>query len=264
MDKQLAIKSKLMKFEAVALFAGVRAEIESERWQYFREARKQDFPYSLAQNISAYRASLNFTYVYQDISTIVYLERDELNRLENLDLSNRPYLDRVRDVFVFACYCGLRFSDIQRLEISQIYGKALHVVTKKTNNPVSIELNSHTTRILGKYYDGESLNKKALPTISNQKTNSYLRKICKLAGIDAPIKLVYYKGNDRIEEVMPKYEAITFHASRRTFITMALLLEVPIPVIMQWSGHRNQSALKPYMQVVNELRKKQMSKFDLL
>ena len=76
MDKQLAIKSKLMKFEAVALFAGVRAEIESERWQYFREARKQDFPYSLAQNISAYRASLNFTYVYQDISTIVYLERE--------------------------------------------------------------------------------------------------------------------------------------------------------------------------------------------
>ena len=76
MDKQLAIKSKLMKFEAVALFAGVRAKIESERWQYFREARKQDFPYSLAQNISAYRASLNFTYVYQDISTIVYLERE--------------------------------------------------------------------------------------------------------------------------------------------------------------------------------------------
>lgn len=76
MDKNLAVRSKLMKFEATALFAGVRAEIESDRWFYFREARRQEFSYSLGQNISPYRASLNFTYVFQNISSVVYLERE--------------------------------------------------------------------------------------------------------------------------------------------------------------------------------------------
>ena len=65
-----------MKLEATALFAGVSAEIESEHWAYFRDARKQGFAYNMRQNISPYRASLNFTYVFHNISMIVYLERE--------------------------------------------------------------------------------------------------------------------------------------------------------------------------------------------
>ena len=76
MDKEQAIRSKLMKLEATALFAGVSAEIESEHWAYFRDARKQGFAYNMRQNISPYRASLNFTYVFHNISMIVYLERE--------------------------------------------------------------------------------------------------------------------------------------------------------------------------------------------
>ena len=76
MDKEQAIRSKLMKLEATALFTGVRAEIESEHWAYFRDARKQGFAYNMRQNISPYRASLNFTYVFHNISMIVYLERE--------------------------------------------------------------------------------------------------------------------------------------------------------------------------------------------
>ena len=57
---------------------------------------------------------------------------------------------------------------------------------------------------------------------------------------------------------------MSFHAGRRTFITIALLLEIPIPVIMQWSGHHDTKMLKPYMAVVDELRKREMKKFDSL
>lgn len=76
MDKSLAIRSNLMKFEATALFAGVRAEIESDRWSFFSEARKQGFAYNIGQSISPYRASINFTYVFRNITTVVYLERE--------------------------------------------------------------------------------------------------------------------------------------------------------------------------------------------
>ena len=76
MNKNLAIRSNLMKFEATALFAGVRAEIESDRWFFFCEARKLGFAYNIGQSISPYRASINFTYVFHNVSTVVYLERE--------------------------------------------------------------------------------------------------------------------------------------------------------------------------------------------
>lgn len=76
MDKKLAILSNLMKFEATALFAGVRAEVESDRWFFFQEARRQNFAYNIGQSISPYRASINFTYVFHNISCVVYLERE--------------------------------------------------------------------------------------------------------------------------------------------------------------------------------------------
>lgn len=75
-NKTLAIRSNLMKFEATALFAGVRAEIESDRWFFFREARKSSFSLDIGQSMSAYRASINFTYIYRNIVTVVYLERE--------------------------------------------------------------------------------------------------------------------------------------------------------------------------------------------
>ena len=194
--------------------------------------------------------------------TIVYLERSELAALESCDLSKSPYLDRVRDLFVFSCYCGLRFSDVIALTRDMITDKQISIVTKKTGDALHIDLNAHTKRILAKYSDTKG--RYVFPRISNQKANAYIRKACKTAGIDAPLRLVSFRGSVRTEVVKPKWECMTFHAARRTFITMALLLEIPIPVIMSWSGHKDVKMLKPYMAVVDEMRRREMSKFDAL
>lgn len=192
--------------------------------------------------------------------TIVFLEREELAALENYDFSKIPHLDRARDLFVFSCYSGLRYSDIARLEKSNISDTKISLVTKKTDDALHIDLNRHLTRILAKYSD--LAGRKALPVISNQKCNEYIREACKKAGIDTPVRLVRYSGGNKIEETRPKWQCMSFHAGRRTFITIALLLEIPIPVIMQWSGHHDTKMLKPYMAVVDELRKREMKKFD--
>jgi len=39
-----------------------------------------------------------------------------------------------------------------------------------------------------------------------------------LAKINEPIRLTYYKGNERIDKVEPKYKLIGTHCGRRTFI----------------------------------------------
>ena len=63
--------------------------------------------------------------------------------------------------------------------------------------------------------------------------NTYLKELCKLAGIDETIKQTYYIGNERKEEVHPKYELLASHVGRRTFICNALSLGIPAQVVMK-------------------------------
>lgn len=197
--------------------------------------------------------------------TIIYLEQDELKKLEEfLPKDGQEHLARVRDTFLFACYCGLRFSDVQALKPRDIKDDMITVITEKTNDTVTINLNKHTRAILAKYEDWAKASGRCLPVISNQKANAYLHDLCRECGLDTPTKQVSYKGDKRIEVVLPKYELITFHASRRTFITHAARLGIPAEVIMKFSGHHSIEMLKPYLKIVDELKKKEMAKFDLM
>lgn len=196
---------------------------------------------------------------------IIYLTQEELHALENHTFGpNQQYLERVRDVFLFACYCGLRFSDVSALKADNITDTTIEVLTIKDNKRLSINLNKHTRAILAKYKDYQQATGNALPVVSNCKTNLYLHDVCKICGIDTPTRQTI-SMNDKLEDVfLPKYELITFHAARRTFITQALRLGIPVPVIMQFSGHKNMGMLKRYMQVVDDLKKEEMAKFDTM
>lgn len=194
---------------------------------------------------------------------IVYLEKDELQRLKDLTFAiNERHLEQVRDVFLFACFCGLRYIDVAMLLRSQIYDDYMEVTTIKTDDRLYINLNDMTRGILDKYKDLRNRKGTALPVVSNQKTNEYLKDVCKMAEIDQPVQVVYFVGSKRYEETYKKYEIISFHAARRTFITQALRLGMPSEVIMKFSGHHSTEMLKPYMKVVDELKAKEMQKFN--
>lgn len=171
-------------------------------------------------------------------------------------------LEHVRDVFVFCCYTGLRFSDAAKLKRSDIHGDTIHVVTKKTRDALVIELNKHSRAILEKYKDAGLPDDKALPTISNVKTNAYLKNLGLECGIDEPTRVVYFMGNERHEHVFPKYQLLTTHVARRTFVVTALYLGIPAEVIMRYTGHSSFSAMKPYVAIVDELKRKSMDLFD--
>lgn len=69
-------RSAIMKMEAMTLFANIRAQAETNRWWYFREMRAINHPVRLDQNLSAYRASLHWDYVFRGIECQVFLERE--------------------------------------------------------------------------------------------------------------------------------------------------------------------------------------------
>ena len=196
---------------------------------------------------------------------IIFLTWDELNRLREFKIPfNKQALERVRDVFLFQCFTGLRYLDVFNLRRSDIKGDHIEVTTVKTSDSLIIELNNHSKAILDKYKDVPFENDKVLPVITNQKMNDYLKELAEMAGIDEPVRQTYYKGNERIDEVTPKYALLGTHAGRRTFICNALALGIPPQVVMKWTGHSDYKAMKPYIDIADDIKVNAMSKFNQL
>lgn len=196
---------------------------------------------------------------------VIFLTWDELNKLRDYKIpETKQYLERVRDVFLFTCFTGLRYSDVYNLKTSDIKDNHIEITTVKTADSLIIELNNHSRSILQKYKDVHFENNKVLPVITNQRMNEYLKELAELAKINELIRETYYKGNQRIDEVTPKHDLLGTHAGRRTFICNALSLGIQPQVVMKWTGHSDYKAMKPYIDIADEIKVSAMEKFNQL
>lgn len=200
-----------------------------------------------------------------DCKEVIFLTWEELQHFLNYNFKSKS-LGMVRDVFCFSCFTSLRYSDVYKLRRSDLHLDAkppyMTVVTKKTTDRLHIELNKYALAILEKYANVGFPDDKALPVISNQKMNVYLHDAAEECGLDEPVRLVAYNGNKRQEKVVPKYQAITTHAGRRTFVVNALRLGIPPAVVMEWTGHSDYKAMKPYIKIVDESKAVNMRRFN--
>lgn len=212
------------------------------------------------------KAHLHFEQRYKGttdkLSDLVYLEWEELIELFNYKFDTDK-LNKVRDVFCFCCFSSLRFSDVQKLRKSDISKDFIKLVTKKTTDPLVINLNDYSGAILDKYKEIDFENDLALPVISMANTNLYLKEIGEVLNWNTPIKVQYFINNERFEEFYPKKKVISTHAARRTFVINALRLGIPTEVIIKWTGHKDFTALKPYVKIVDELKENEMKKFNM-
>jgi integrase len=196
---------------------------------------------------------------------VIFLTVDELNRLRNYEIpESKKYLERVRDVFLFCCFTGLRYSDVYNLKRSDVKESHIEVTTVKTADSLIIELNNHSRAILDKYKDVAFAHHKVLPVVSNKNMNNYIKELGELAGIDEPVRETYYKGNRRIDAVTPKYALLGSHVGRRTFICNALSLGIPPQVVMKWTGHSDYKAMKPYIDIADDIKAGALDRFNRL
>ena len=194
---------------------------------------------------------------------VVFLTKDELEKLKNyVAPEDRKNLERVRDVFLFQCCTGLRYSDVYNLRRCDVHEDYIDVTTIKTNDTLRIELNEESKSILDRYKNIAFEKDKALPVIANPKMNDSLHDLCRLAGINEMVRKTYFRGKERIDEVKPKWEFVGSHTGRRTFICHALSMGIPPEIVMKWTGHSDYKAMKPYIDVVDEIKAESMKKFD--
>jgi integrase len=194
--------------------------------------------------------------ISEETNDVIFLTWEELMSLYNLDLSAGSSLAKVRDVFCFGCFTGQRFSDISNLKRADIVNGywILHQIKVKDTVSNEIFLNEFASAILDKY----SENVKPLPVISNQKTNEYLKKLGKEAKINEVVKVVRYRGNERLEVREPKYKLLGTHTARRTFITLSLEKGMRPETVMGISGHTDYKSMSRYLAVTGKMKRNEM------
>jgi len=194
--------------------------------------------------------------VLREEPEIIYLTQAELDQLSALELT-KTRLKHCRDVFLFACYTGLRFSDLARLKPEHILGNHIQFQTQKTKDRLRIPLLPQAQAILERY-KGKYLN--ALPVISNQKTNDYVKELAQLAGIDTMVETTRTVGNKQYTQAFPKHALVSTHTARRTFITLSLEKGMRPEVVMQITGHKNYKTLMRYVRIVETVKEEELMK----
>lgn len=186
---------------------------------------------------------------------IIFLKYDELMKLYNLKLESESQRN-IRDVFCFGCFTGLRFSDIRNLRPENVHGDMLIYRVIKTGENNTVPLNKYSKAILKRNEGGEL----CLPVISEQKTNDYLKELLKQAEFNRKVQITHFKGAKRISASHPLHEVVTFHISKKTFMTNFLAKGGSLHTAMAITGNKSFKTAKRYFQVVDSLKQEEMKR----
>ncbi|CAM3723937.1 hypothetical protein FSS13T_01490 [Flavobacterium saliperosum S13] len=177
--------------------------------QFVREAK------SCGYETSPEVENKNFT--YQRSSPIdTYLNETEIDKIFGLDLSKNLELKDSHDLFIIGLWTGLRLGDLIRFDQFKIVKDRIVITeTDKTGEKATIPLHYQVKKVL------ESRGNRSFVNVNEVKFNKDIKQICKLAGINEVIvgrKRVPGK-NRKVKSYYPKYELISSHTCRRSFVT---------------------------------------------
>ena len=163
------------------------------------------------------------------------LSKKELQQLVNHGLGDNESLQKVRDIFVFSCYTGLRYQDAQNLGSKDIHLKEngkhyICIEQHKTGEQLEIPVLAPAQAIIDRYdKDERKITGKILPKFSNQKINAYLKVVADLVGIK---------------------KTLTHHVARHTCATTVLLANnVSLKAVSKWLGHTNIKQTEKYAKI---------------
>lgn len=180
--------------------------------------------------------------VAEEDTDAVYLTEQELIKLYRHEMSSKK-LEQARDLFIFGCFVGLRFSDYSDIKPDNIVlidnEYFIKVITKKTSELVIIPCNPIVLEIFEKY---KSSPNKLPKSISNQKFNDYIKDALKEA------KLIE-TGRLSTNPTLTLDKCVTSHTARRSFATNYYLQGFPTIDLMKITGHKTERAFLKYIRV---------------
>ena len=171
-------------------------------------------------------------------SNRTFLTIEEVKQLATTDFKN----ESIKQAFLFACFTGLRISDIRNLTWGNIVERNgsffVTITMQKTREPLTIKLNKQAAKWLPK----KNATKEVfdLP-VYNAIINDNLKRWAKKAGIE---------------------KSLCFHMSRHTFATMELTLGADLYVVSKLLGHNDVSVTQIYADIINKKREEAVDLLD--
>jgi integrase len=201
---------------------------------------------------------------------------------------NNPLrLRRTASLFIFLCSTGLRYNDAQSVKLHDLQylgsGDATRQVIKvrasKTGDKLIVALNtysinelirnaywtsneqlinffSHRNVVFDKGESGDILQRiedhsvPLLPQLSLVKFNEYIKEVGKKCGFNENIVITRKKGNGNEKLVFQRWEKLSSHDGRRTFITMNLEKGMRPEVLMEFTGHKSYKTMLAYNKIL--------------
>lgn len=182
----------------------------------------------------------------------IYLTFEDLEKIQKTETEKfTDSLLNARDWLIISCYTGQRISDFMRFTDKQIRvenGKSLLEFTQvKTGKNMTVPLHQKVLEILKKR-DG-----KFPYPISDQKYNTYIKKVCEIAEINEVVKGskksetaedsgIYRKESNDFQ----KWELVTSHIGRRSFATN-FYGNIPTTYLIYVTGHSTEQMFLTYI-----------------
>jgi len=193
-----------------------------------------------------------------------YLSREEMDKLADFDLSKKPNWERQRDIFIFQCNVGCRWSDLCTFTKDSVQNGCItyiaHKTQKKKTDVVKVPLTPTASRILKKYENTKG--NKLLPfATSIQVYNEQLKSIFKLAGLNRMVDVINPKSGEPTKR--PLYELASSHLARRTFIGNLYKLGYDLNLVSFLSGHvHNSQAIARYYVIDDDMSKEMIDALE--
>lgn len=168
----------------------------------------------------------------------IALDEKELEALRTQKVRNREH-DIARDWFIIGCYTALRVSDLKLLDMTKVDGWQIILANEKTDETVVIPVHPIVKSILKKW-------KGFPPLLQEQTINEKVKIVAKDAGIKGMVLYTVTEGGVRKDYYLQKWEMVSLHTARRSFITNARKNGIPDAIVMKLAGIRKPQTLQRY------------------
>lgn len=178
---------------------------------------------------------------------IFALSEQEFDEWRAVNLSDNPRLEYARDLFVLCASTGLRYSDAIRVKPTNVSGGVLRITTQKTGDNLAIPLNEKSAAVLAKYPKG-------MKAVDLALYNARLLEIAqRCPSLHVPFETMAYSGGREVRRTKGgevkemRWQHVTSHAGRRTFVCLCLAKGFPEFKIRSWTGHKDLSSFVRYV-----------------
>lgn len=247
-----AITSELLKeFENFLTKTGNKTNTIWGRMKVIRKMMRLAIQQGLSKN-----NPFQFYKLKKEESKRAFLTREQIALIESFETDSRNKT-LARDLFLFGCFTGLRFSDICTLKKDSVTFEQLNEETiarlstkmKKTNQVIAFKFNKKAIALIKKYEDEVKASTVVFPIISQSELEKSEDEL------DRIISSRNAYTNTLLREIFKALEIsgkLSFHSSRHTFATISLSIGMPAEIVMKLLGHKDMKTTLIYANIMDK------------